>query len=294
MTNEEVREHMDMLIAHKDRALETHPYLNRCNCCIHSEEQDGSNCYECVKNMTDNFEAQPTSDYDIIKALKAVRTIHNGNYAPQIDEAIRRLEASQTVTEFADKCKECGKIKEDLYEKGFEDGKRYIVDQCSENFNEDFNKLIQEFSDMDSDDFKDTCLKALIEKKEVAFELNKAYREAKKNEKKQTQDDLKGDNMEELFDNFTIEEIAESVFEYAVEEVEDWTDLCYEDLSSPSQERYLKLVKEQLELLFTEEFQRIKDKTNESEEIKRIRRENEELKRRLAMVDMDFVEDMGK
>ena len=79
-----------------------------------------------------------------------------------------------------------------------------------------------------------------------------------------------------------------------VEEVEDWTDLCYEDLSSPSQERYLKLVKEQLELLFTEEFQRIKDKTNESEEIKRIRRENEELKRRLAMVDMDFVEDMGK
>lgn len=35
----------------------------------------------------------------------------------------------QTVTEFADKCKKCGKIKEDLYEKGFEAGKRYIVDQ---------------------------------------------------------------------------------------------------------------------------------------------------------------------
>lgn len=100
--------------------------------------------------------------------------------------------------------------------------------------------------------------------------------------------------MEELFDNFTIKEIAKSVFEYVGEEVEDWTDLCYEDLSSPNQERYLKLVKEQLELLFTEEFQRIKDKTNESEEIKRLRREYEELKRRSAMVDMDFVEDMGK
>lgn len=35
----------------------------------------------------------------------------------------------QTVTEFADKCEECGKIKEDLYEKGFEAGKRYIVEQ---------------------------------------------------------------------------------------------------------------------------------------------------------------------
>ena len=103
-----------------------------------------------------------------------------------------------------------------------------------------------------------------------------------------------GDSMEELFDNFTIKEIAKAIFEYIVEEVEDWTDLCYEDLSSPNQENYLKLIKEQLELLFTEEFQRIKDKTNESEEIKRLRREYEELKRRLAMEDMDFVEDMGK
>lgn len=100
--------------------------------------------------------------------------------------------------------------------------------------------------------------------------------------------------MEELFDNFTIKEIAKAIFEYIVEEVGDWTSLCYEDLSSPNQESYLKLVKEQLELLFTEEFQRIKDKTNESEEIKRLRREFEELKRRSAIVDMDFVEDMGK
>lgn len=96
MTNEEAREHMDMLIAHKDKALETHPYFERCDSCIHSEEQDGSNCYECAKGMSDNFELYPTSDDDIIKALKTVRTIHNGNYAPQIDEAIRRLKARPT------------------------------------------------------------------------------------------------------------------------------------------------------------------------------------------------------
>ena len=101
--------------------------------------------------------------------------------------------------------------------------------------------------------------------------------------------------MEGLFDNFAIKEIAKSAFEYVIEEVEDWTDLCYENLSSPNQERYLKLVKEQLELMFTKEFQRIKDSwTNESEEIKQLRRENEELKRRLAMENMDFGEDMGK
>lgn len=38
--------------------LEAQP--NRCDSCIHSEEQDGSNCYECVKGMADNFEAQST------------------------------------------------------------------------------------------------------------------------------------------------------------------------------------------------------------------------------------------
>lgn len=37
---------------------------NRCDSCTHSEEQDGSNCYECVKGMTDNFEAQPTNMRD--------------------------------------------------------------------------------------------------------------------------------------------------------------------------------------------------------------------------------------
>lgn len=101
--------------------------------------------------------------------------------------------------------------------------------------------------------------------------------------------------MEELFDNFTIKEIAKAIFEYIVEEVGDWTGFCYEDLSSQNQESYLKLVKEQLELLFTEEFERIKDDwTNESEEIRRLRRENEELKRKLAMENMNFGEDMGK
>lgn len=37
---------------------------NRCDSCTHSEEQDGLNCYECVKGMADNFEAQPTKMRD--------------------------------------------------------------------------------------------------------------------------------------------------------------------------------------------------------------------------------------
>lgn len=44
---------------------------NRCDSCIHSEEQDGSNCYECVKGISDNFEAQPT-DADCI-SRKSIR-----------------------------------------------------------------------------------------------------------------------------------------------------------------------------------------------------------------------------
>lgn len=38
--------------------LETQP--SSCDSCTHSEEQDGSNCYECVKGMADNFEARST------------------------------------------------------------------------------------------------------------------------------------------------------------------------------------------------------------------------------------------
>ena len=38
------------------KVLEQQP--NRCDSCTHSEEQDGSNCYECIKGMADNFEEQ--------------------------------------------------------------------------------------------------------------------------------------------------------------------------------------------------------------------------------------------
>lgn len=74
MTNEEAREHMDMLIAHKDKAIETHPYL-RCDGCIHYEEQDGSNCYECIKGMVDNFEAQPKTGYISIDVKKLAKEV---------------------------------------------------------------------------------------------------------------------------------------------------------------------------------------------------------------------------
>ena len=36
---------------------------------------------------------------EIIDGLKAVRTIHNGNYAPQIDEAIKSLDMWDKVIE---------------------------------------------------------------------------------------------------------------------------------------------------------------------------------------------------
>lgn len=48
---------------------------NRCDSCKHSEEQDGSNCYECIKGMADNFEAQPKTSYisvDLNKFAKEV------------------------------------------------------------------------------------------------------------------------------------------------------------------------------------------------------------------------------
>lgn len=75
MTNEEARAHMDMLIAHKDKALETHPYFKRCDSCTHSEEQDGSNCYECVKGMADNFEEQPKTGYISIDVNKLAKEV---------------------------------------------------------------------------------------------------------------------------------------------------------------------------------------------------------------------------
>lgn len=39
------------------------------------------------------------TDSEIIEGLKAIRTIHNGNYAPYVDEAIKRL--------FAEPCEDC-------------------------------------------------------------------------------------------------------------------------------------------------------------------------------------------
>lgn len=54
------------------KALEQQP--NRCDSCIHLEERDGSNCYECVKGMTDNFETQPT-DADCISREAIIKHI---------------------------------------------------------------------------------------------------------------------------------------------------------------------------------------------------------------------------
>ena len=33
-----------------------------CETCEHSEELDGSNCYECVKKIANNFETQPCDE----------------------------------------------------------------------------------------------------------------------------------------------------------------------------------------------------------------------------------------
>lgn len=50
---------------------------------------------------------------DIINGLKAVRTIHNGNYAPFIDEAIKELEKQMPQTPTIEngfvKCPKCKK-----------------------------------------------------------------------------------------------------------------------------------------------------------------------------------------
>lgn len=66
------------------KALEQQP-TDKCKDCYYNDGDAHAECVVCDK------ESQPTDDDDIIKALKAVRTIHNGNYAPQIDEVIRRL-----------------------------------------------------------------------------------------------------------------------------------------------------------------------------------------------------------
>lgn len=50
------------------KALEQQP--NRCDSCVHSEEQDGSNCYECVKGMADNFELMRDATEEERKSVK--------------------------------------------------------------------------------------------------------------------------------------------------------------------------------------------------------------------------------
>ena len=35
-----------------------------CQTCVHSDETDGSNCYECIKGIKDNYEADKERDND--------------------------------------------------------------------------------------------------------------------------------------------------------------------------------------------------------------------------------------
>lgn len=99
MTNEEARAHMDMLIAHKDKALETHPYFKRCDNCIHSEEQDGSNCYECVKGMADNFKAQSTdadsSEFDSVINQTVKEWFDKRNQQQPSEDCLSRAEVKK-------------------------------------------------------------------------------------------------------------------------------------------------------------------------------------------------------
>ena len=83
------------------KALEQYP--NRCDSCTHSEEQDGSNCYECIKGMADNFEAQPT-DADCISRAEALDAIEKekqgweGSERYAIDECHTRIAELPSVT----------------------------------------------------------------------------------------------------------------------------------------------------------------------------------------------------
>lgn len=78
-------------------------------------------CEDCISRQDAIKEFQSYREYN------SNRT--NNEWVDRIEGVLKLLPpvAPQTVTEFADKCKECGSIKEDLYEKGFEDGKHYIL-----------------------------------------------------------------------------------------------------------------------------------------------------------------------
>lgn len=86
----ETKDYTDIAI----QALEQQP--NRCYSCIHFEEQDGSNCYECVKDMADNFLAQSCDD---CISRKAVLQIIENKLNPCTDMF---------------KCLEMSEIKEDV------------------------------------------------------------------------------------------------------------------------------------------------------------------------------------
>lgn len=63
------------------KALEQQP--NRCDSCTHSEEQDGSNCYECVKGMADNFQAQST-DADYVSREEVMKLLEKEDWADTV------------------------------------------------------------------------------------------------------------------------------------------------------------------------------------------------------------------
>ena len=73
------------------RVKELEVALKTCNDCKY--------CKSCIMAAPDGcweacgrFEAREMGRQEVIDGLKAVRTIHNGNYAPQIDAAIELLE----------------------------------------------------------------------------------------------------------------------------------------------------------------------------------------------------------
>lgn len=47
----------------------------------------------------------------------------------------------------------------------------------SANFEEDFNKIISNIKEIDSEHFKDQCVEMILDKKSVFFDMNKAYRD---------------------------------------------------------------------------------------------------------------------
>ena len=68
MTLEQARQAVKNLRKKLAEHLEQQP--NRCDSCVHLEERDGSNCYECVKGITDNFELMRDATEEERKSVK--------------------------------------------------------------------------------------------------------------------------------------------------------------------------------------------------------------------------------